>query len=503
MRRSIILTVIAGFVMASSGSLASEAQNANSSASLERNLRIFTVVAALNAAGFDVELASDYHPVRRQVREELESLDPGLVARLEAFFEEHRADGPEEDELSRYVALALSLRDPPEMTLATEGMFTPPEARELVDFAPLVSEFYREADIIQLWTRLAPAYNAELDRMIPPLRRMVEQANAYLRELPGPRDGRRMVAYLELTAPVNSVHIKNYPDNLYLVLGPSAEIPESDVRHAYLHLVLDPIVARSRAELRRSEDMLDWLDAADDVSGEHVDDFEIMVIESLIRAVEVRIDELGEEEANAAIAAGYRSGRLLLPFFVDQLKDYETRPAGMARHFEYIVRELDLEDERERFDTTFFAIDPPQTIVARAVVPPPVRQPDPIRSRLAAGQQAFNSGDDVAARQAFEDVLDQTGGENGPALYGMGLLASREGDPEAATDYFLRTIESDSADAGMKTWSHIFLGRIQDIGCQREAAMERYRAALEIGDNTNNAREAAESGLAGPYGGGC
>lgn len=503
MRRSIIVTVIAGLLLSSSGAPASAAQNANSSASLERNLRIFTVVAALNAAGFDVELASDYHPVRRQVREELESLDPGLRSRLEAFFEEHRADGPEQDELSRYVALALSLTDPPEMTLATEGMFTPPEARELVDFAPLVSEVYREADIIQLWTRLAPAYNAELDRMIPPLRRMVERSNAYLRELPGPRDGRRMVAYLELTAPVNSVHIKNYPDNLYLVLGPSAQIPESDVRHAYLHLVLDPIVARSRGELTRSEDMLDWLDETDDVSGEHVDDFEIMVIESLIRAVEVRIDELGEAEASAAIASGYREGLLLLPYFVDQLKEYETQPAGMARHFEYIVRELDLEDERERFDTTFFTIDPPAVIEARATVPAPAPRADPIRSRLVEGQAAFNSGENDAARQAFEDVLDETGGENGPALYGMGLIASREGDPQAATDYFLRTIESVSADAGMKTWSHIFIGRIQDIGCQRDAAVERYRAALAIGDDTNNARAAAESGLAAPYGGGC
>jgi hypothetical protein len=55
----------------------------------------------------------------------------------------------------------------------------------------------------------------------------------------------------------------------------------------------------------------------------------------------------------------------------------------------------------------------------------------------------------------------------------------------------------------MKVWSQIFIGRIQDIGCEREAAVERYRAALEIGDDTNNARAAAQSGIGAPYGGGC
>jgi tetratricopeptide (TPR) repeat protein len=274
------------------------------------------------------------------------------------------------------------------------------------------------------------------------------------------------------------------------------------VRHAYLHLVLDPIVASSRAMLEESSEMVDWLDGVADVSGEHVGDFEIMVVESLIRAVEMRLDE-GSAGAPGRVDAEYRSGLLLIPFFVDQLDRFESLPTSMSRHFEDIVEDLDVGDERERFDTTFFSIDAPVMEQARAVVPPSPARPNPLRSRLADGQQAFNSGDNEAARRAFRDVLDQTGGANGPALYGMGLIASRDGDPETAMDYFLRTISSDDAEPGMKVWSQIFIGRIQDIGCEREAAVERYRAALEIGDDTNNARAAAQSGIGAPYGGGC
>src|SRR5207244_12152376 len=54
------------------------AQNGN--VAILPDLRLFTTMAALNAAGFDVEFGSQYHPVRETVRHYADNLDPGLLA---------------------------------------------------------------------------------------------------------------------------------------------------------------------------------------------------------------------------------------------------------------------------------------------------------------------------------------------------------------------------------------------------------------------------------------
>jgi hypothetical protein len=53
---------------------------------VEKDLRLFATLAALNAAGFDVELASQYHPVRAEVRKVVSQLDPDLLRRLKDFY---------------------------------------------------------------------------------------------------------------------------------------------------------------------------------------------------------------------------------------------------------------------------------------------------------------------------------------------------------------------------------------------------------------------------------
>ena len=77
------------------------------------DLRLFTTMAALNAAGFDVEFGSQYHPVREAVRKYVQDLDPDLVARLKSFYNSRKGDQTDEAQLSKYISLAVMLTDPP------------------------------------------------------------------------------------------------------------------------------------------------------------------------------------------------------------------------------------------------------------------------------------------------------------------------------------------------------------------------------------------------------
>src|SRR5205823_11199580 len=121
--------------------------------------------------------------------------------------------------------------------------------------------------------------------------------------------------------------------------------------------------------------------------------------------------------------------------------------------------------------------------------------PDPVHELLVEATAAYNLMDNDGAKALFEKVIREHDPNNGSALYGLGLLASRASDIEQSQLYFDRTVKSNSADPSMKVWSYIYLGHIADLQCKRDRATEYYRQAVQIGDNTRDAQTAAKNGL--------
>jgi hypothetical protein len=74
---------------------------------------LFTVMAAINAAGYDAEAASpNADPLRAQIRKAVEASHAPVIAELKMFFAEHRLKD-ETAELGQYVSFALSVKGPP------------------------------------------------------------------------------------------------------------------------------------------------------------------------------------------------------------------------------------------------------------------------------------------------------------------------------------------------------------------------------------------------------
>ena len=115
------------------------AQNGN--VAILPDLRLFTTMAALNAAGFDVEFGSQYHPVREAVRHYADNLDPELLAELRSFYRIRKGDQTDESQLPKYISLAVSLTDPPALKAAVREELLPPDARNVAGFADLVRQF--------------------------------------------------------------------------------------------------------------------------------------------------------------------------------------------------------------------------------------------------------------------------------------------------------------------------------------------------------------------------
>ncbi len=473
---------------------------------IDSDLRLFTVMGALNAAGFDVEIASQYHPVRAEVRKLAEGIDPDLRQRLRAFYTSRKGTESDEAQYAKYVSLAVVLTNPPELNVVFREELLPPDARSVAGFAPLAREFYEQARVSQKWAELRSQYDQVIDALGPRLRETILRTDAYLHIPFGASTLRTLAIYVELAAPVNSVNVRNYQDDYYVVMGPTNAPQPEDVRHTYLHFQLDSLVTRDVAKIRNGASLLALINGVPGVNPAYSNDFRIMTTESLIRAIEARIDRLPPDRALESINGHYRSGLLLAPYFYEALTGAETREDGIREYFDELAAALDVKKEEQRFQQAFNQIPiPQQEPVFRAEAPKaPVAPPtDPVRDLLRQAETAFNAGDIEKARDAFQKVLSDYGNNNGSAFYGLALIASREGDSEIAQQNFERTVQSPSAEPSMKVWSFIYLGRIEDLECNRDRAVEYYRQAIQQGDNTRNAQAIAREGVDKAYGEAC
>src|SRR5438876_8702950 len=106
------------------------------------DLRMFTMMAALNAAGFDVEFGSQYHPVRETVRKYAQGVDPDLIARLKAVYNSRKGSQTDEAQLAKYISLAVNVTDAPAFKPVLREEALPPDARGVIGFLDPMREFY-------------------------------------------------------------------------------------------------------------------------------------------------------------------------------------------------------------------------------------------------------------------------------------------------------------------------------------------------------------------------
>jgi len=223
--------------------------------------------------------------------------------------------------------------------------------------------------------------------------------------------------------------------------------------------------------------------------------------------MEPRIDRATTARTTDIVATAYRSGLLLTPYFYEALGGFQNGLASFRDVYIDMAAGVTFARENERFISTFHSIPLPQKASVEAENPDAQPEPsppaDPKRQLIIEAQTAYNSQDNVGARALFEKVLADFDPNNGPALYGLGLIASRAADIEQSQLYFERTVKSNSADASMKVWSFIYLGHIADLQCQRDRAMEFYRQAVQVGDDSRNAQTSAKDGLSKAFGDQC
>lgn len=479
--------------------IASRTASASEPGELDASPALFSVLAAINAAGYDADLDSPAnHPFRHLLRKELAARNIPSLEELKRFVAEHRRSDPSAD-LGQYVSFALVVDGPPNFAFRLRQNELPPDVIALDGLAPLLARFHREAGVDELWRKAQPAFEEIIARYHAPVTQAVTEVNAYLRHVGSTRLGGRFQIYVDLLGAPNQIHSRSYGNEYFVVLTPSPEPQVEDVRHAYLHYVIDPVVLRHAEKLNEKKALLDYALGAPALEDHYKNDFILLSIESLIKAVEARLKRAPAAGKQAAVEQALREGFILTPFFAEQLAVYEKQEQSLRFYFPEMIAALDLAKEERRLDKVEFASERP---ARKAKVVPALPAPEPSGPRKTAeeAEQLYRERRLVEAREAFHRLLRETDDRalHAQAYYGLARIAALENDPDTAERLFQRTLEL-GPEPLVRAWAHVYLGRLADLAGDNELADRHYREALAVAGASAAARQAAEQGLQGSY----
>jgi tetratricopeptide (TPR) repeat protein len=490
--------------------------------SLQNSEALFDIAAALNSCGYDQGLAAS-DPVRQQVREQInQALQASSEARdvhdqLCTFIDQHRLSDSGID-LAQYISLALYITPPPDLAPSAEGADMPPDASQVENILPLLRRFSQLIDLHLIWLQVRPQYDKQLALLHDSLSQMIDNTGVYLKTPAGVSGGRRFLVVIEPLLDPAQTNARVYGADYVVVASPvNGVIHMREVRHAYLHFQIEPLLYARASALDR---LLPFLKTVRDAPLDYTyrSDVVALVVECMIRAVEARTMDTGvtiykipadvrrsdlesathqhnvsvdaaEAVRRHAVQQSMAEGYVLTDYFYRAFNEFEKAPQSFKESIGEMVYGMDVSAELSHVKGITFNQQSSSDVVHRA--PPEPRGLDLAELKLMKGDT------EGAGALAQQSVADKSG-DPARANFILARVAIMHRDVPVAQHDFEETLRL-SKDPRMLAWSHIYLGRIYDIQDQRDQAVSEYRAALTVRDGRQDTRLAAEKGLKEPY----
>lgn len=474
---------------------------AQGSVSIEANPQLFATMCALYAAGHDSETGGVVHPIRARIRARMAGVRGPATDALRQFYRDHRFNDAAAT-LSRYVSFALVVGPAPKFEFTGKRETLPPDAAALEGFNDILAAFYVEAQIGPLWEQLRGEYELEVRRLQMPVSQIMLVSSGYLRELLDPNTMRRFYVYVEPLVAAKT-NVRSYGDSNVIVLNTGVDVPVDDIRHAFLHFLLDPLPLRYRAIVDSRKPLLNIAARAPRLPNEFKEDFATFFTENLVRAAELRLRRLKKPEAELVFSQADLEGFVLVRPLTRELEKFEQAEPAMSYYYSDLVRGVSVTQETARLGKMDFA----------AAAPAPTATPTPqiseLEQQLITAERLIAAQDGGAAATAFARILESEPAHP-RALYGYAVAAVLQSEAERAKDYFRRLLQPPAgssnsvalaaSDSRILAWSHVYLGRIYDVEGNRELALSEYRAAMAVEGAPELAKSAAKRGIDQGYG---
>jgi hypothetical protein len=465
---------------------------------LDTSETLFTVLTAINTCGYDQELGvSD--PLRSRIRSEVARARESSQEAKDAteamcqYYQQHQQPDASKT-LAQYVSLALYLNPPPDLTARVKEADLPPDATAVIGILPLLQKFSETVGLHKIWEGDSQAYSALTGRYHEALAKMLFDTEIYLKLPSSGRLGREFTVYIDPMGAPGQTNARNYGSDYYVVIspGPDAGLKMEQIRHTYLHYLLDPLAMKYPTTMKRLEPLLETVKAAP-MDESFKSDVSLLVTECFIRAIEARTagsSKAPEAEREQAVENSARQGFILTQYFYDALLRFEKDPTGLGSAYGDLVSGIDLGKERKRASQVSFASTSDTELLH-------LSRPHEAKLLIAA-EQRLSAGDAESAQKLAQQALAEKNENPGRALFILAEVATHNSDMQGARNYFEQALAV-ADEPKVVAWSHIYLGRIFDLQADREAAVNHYRAAETASSGLPAAKAAAEMGLQKPY----
>jgi tetratricopeptide (TPR) repeat protein len=456
---------------------------------INSDIRVFTVLTALYQAGLDFG-AANMDPVQQQISQEFKELPAALTEQMRTYYKAHTFGIKPEELMSRYISLALLCEGPPDFKLSLPLTTMPPDALSVYEFLDLVRKFYTAGRIEAVWSRYQRDYDEAIITYRPLIDRVILMTDGYLRIPSGSFLDRQLTIIPELQAPPNSFNGRTYRENYYLVFGPSDHLKSDEIRHQYLHFALDHYALRYTLPREIRQQLSQFAETAPSLQAQYREDQQFLVTESLIRAIELRMNKVPDSQAEGLIDGYVRAGALLARFFYEILPEFEKSGEGIRVAYPNMLKAVQMDRVRAAFEAA-----------QKAPIPALPAHPEPseVEKLLRRADASLGENEVQKAKGFYQTVLKNHDINNGAAWFGLGVISSIENDRQSARDDFMKALQSPSSEKSTKVWAHIYLARLYDVDGNRKEAISEYQAAIDLGDNTRNAQEVAQRGLKVPF----
>jgi hypothetical protein len=310
-----------------------------------------------------------------------------------------------------------------------------------------------------------------------------------------------------------------------VVLAPeNGKIRMSDVRHVYLHYMIEPLLYARANAIDRAQPILKEIREAP-LEFRYRSDTVPLTVECLIKAIEARtmdtgipdyklpagvdrsqmpkyeherqaVQEKQETVRRAAVQHDMKQGFVLTQYFYEQMIQFEHDPASLKDTIGEMVYSMDIDQQVHRARQTEFDQQADEEVLSR-----PKRKKleglDLAEARLQAGDVI---GASALARQFLAERSDslQAVADSARANFVLARVAAMTGHPVEAVNRFQTTLTT-TKEPRLLAWSHIYLGRMLDLDCKRDQAVTEYKLALENRDGQQDTRLAAERGVKAAY----
>lgn len=299
---------------------------------IEPDKRLIAVLIALEAAetksanGENVKvikttLSEQGEAFRAKLNSDTLGVSEDLRLKLGTFVSQYKkrnAGKSDAELLAPFISMAYTLSPVPDLIEPSRTSNLPGDLLDVLDFSPLVREYYRAARIGEKIDGYAKDYQTAGDAMRPSAILMVGQLLDYLHTKPQTiysekikterqvgksknkkitnteirERERRFFIVPEMFAPKGTINFRNVADEYFAIVPPGTNLSESEVRRAFLQFVVDPLILQNAKELNGFRDGIKLLldERRKEKAGLSPDIF-LAVSRSLVGAIDAKENE--------------------------------------------------------------------------------------------------------------------------------------------------------------------------------------------------------------------